>query len=74
MFTADEDHQAIRVPSDHEVSDEGLPIPTPAGSKLRVIANLSPCLFRGMSMSLQLLLSPSSSGFLVHAQGPGAQS
>jgi hypothetical protein len=57
-----------------EKSGEDRPIPTGAGSELRVIANLSPCLLRGISLSPQPLLSPSRGGFLEHARGPGAQS
>ena len=45
------DHRAGRGQENPTASGEGRAIATGAGSKLLVIANLSPCLFRGTSMS-----------------------
>ena len=59
------DHPAGRGQENLTASGEGRSATSGAGSKLRVIANLSPCLLRGMSMSPRHSLSFQKTMFLV---------
>ena len=60
-----DEHRAARGQENPAASGEGRPATTRTGSELSVIANLSPCLLRGMSICPQRLLGLQTAIFLL---------